>query len=162
MRKIYLFFILVISVYLTIACALPRNKKVHLYYGEQPPHRFIRVVKVSPQAVTFEIRIKFPQAHLYHIIADSQESSGNLQGHYATQKGAYLSARKNLLFVHWRGQPRTNALLKFQLQVSCLLSLHYSPALKQITRYYLRFTFFYPVLLPFSIELCPPGHPSHR
>lgn len=103
MRKIYLFFILAISVYLTIACALPRNKKVHLYYGEQPPHRFIRVLKVSPQAVTFEIRIKFPQAHLYHIIADKNDNF-LAEGWFPTAKnprGIYrvtMRPKKGLIF----------------------------------------------------------------
>lgn len=103
MRKIYFFCLLIISAFLTASCALPKEKRVHLYYGEQPPHRFIRVLQASPNSVTFEIRIKFAQAHLYHIIADENDNF-LAEGWFPTAKnprGIYtvtLKPKKGLLF----------------------------------------------------------------
>jgi|Deesub1362A_J573_1020465.scaffolds.fasta_scaffold00685_17 hypothetical protein len=103
MRKQIALFGLILIAFLAFSCALPQKKKVHLYHGEQPPPRFIRVVKASPQKVTFEIRIKFTQRHLYHIIAD-EEDNFIAEGWFPTAKdprGIYrvtLKPKKGLTF----------------------------------------------------------------
>lgn len=101
-KRIYLGIIISLS-WLVSSCALPQKKKVHLYYGEQPPPRFIRLIEASPRKVTFEIRIKFTQTHLYHIIADADDNF-IAEGWFPTAKnprGIYkvtLRPKKGLTF----------------------------------------------------------------
>jgi len=57
-----------VSIGLTSSCSLYKDQKVNLYHGMQPSSKFIKVIKCTPDEVTFCIQIQFTQKKLYHII----------------------------------------------------------------------------------------------
>ena len=63
-----------VSIGLTSSCSLYKDQKVNLYHGMQPSSKFIKVIKCTPDEVTFRIQIQFTQKKLYHIIEDEEKN----------------------------------------------------------------------------------------
>ena len=63
-----------VSIGLTSSCSRYKDQKVNLYHGMQPSSEFIKVMKCTPDEVTFRIQIQFAQKKLYHIIEDEEKN----------------------------------------------------------------------------------------
>jgi hypothetical protein len=55
------------------ACVGPRGATgLNLTHGANIPDQFLTIVEISAREITFEIKVKFEQNSLYHIVADDQ------------------------------------------------------------------------------------------
>jgi hypothetical protein len=66
------------------ACTAPYKSKPELnyYHGQNVPGEYFKILKATPAEITFEIRIKFPEKKMYHLILDGNEPVA--QGWYST------------------------------------------------------------------------------
>ena len=72
-----------VSIGLTSSCSRYKDQKANLYHGMQSSSKFIKVIKCTPDEVTFRIQIRFiqkqlhdiiRQKELYHIIEDEEKN----------------------------------------------------------------------------------------
>lgn len=64
-------FILIIGLF---ACAAGTNTNIKFTHGQKVPDQFINVLNYSPTEIEFNIRVKFRQERMYHIILDQEEN----------------------------------------------------------------------------------------
>lgn len=68
------------------ACSTYKAKpQMHYYHGETPPKGFVTVLRASPEEIEFEIRIKFPEERLYHLVLEGD--SPVAEGWFPTIRG---------------------------------------------------------------------------
>lgn len=46
------------------------SPQMNYYHGQNVPAGFIQVLSASPSEVTFEVRVKFAQKQMYHLVLD--------------------------------------------------------------------------------------------
>lgn len=69
-----------------ITCATyKQSPKVHFIHGEKIPDKFITLIDFMPEEIEFQIRAKFIQRKLYHIILDEEETRLS-EGWFSTAK----------------------------------------------------------------------------
>jgi hypothetical protein len=68
------------------ACsAYKANPEMNYYHGQNIPEGFITVLRASPSEIEFEIKVKFLEKHMYHLVLD-----GNIplaEGWFPTLRG---------------------------------------------------------------------------
>lgn len=61
----------VLAVLLAAACSTYKaSPQMNYYHGQNIPEGFIQVLRASPSEITFEVRVKFVQKQMYHLVLD--------------------------------------------------------------------------------------------
>ena len=56
---------------LLAACSTYKAQpQMNFYHGQNVPEGFISVLRASPAEITFEVRVKFVQKQMYHLVLD--------------------------------------------------------------------------------------------
>jgi len=56
------------------ACAAGTNTNIKFTHGQKVPDQFINVLQYTPTEIEFNIRVKFRQERMYHVILDQEEN----------------------------------------------------------------------------------------
>ncbi len=60
-----------IAVMVLGACSTYKSSpQMNYYHGQNIPEGFINVLKASPGEITFQVRVKFVQKQMYHLVLD--------------------------------------------------------------------------------------------
>jgi hypothetical protein len=87
-----------------VSCAAPHSSaSVHYYHGKNVPPEFFRVVGHTATEITFEIRVRFRESQLYHLVLEGDLPLA--EGWFPTIKGdqqsytVTLKAKPGVAFV---------------------------------------------------------------
>lgn len=86
MKKIYFAAIACILIAGLASCAASHSSAaMNYYHGKTVPAEYFRVVRHTATEIEFEVRVKFRQDHLYHLVLDGNTPLA--EGWFPTTKG---------------------------------------------------------------------------
>lgn len=62
--------LMAVAVVLAACSTYKTSPQMNYYHGQNIPEGFIQVLRASPEAIEFEVRVKFVQKQMYHLVLE--------------------------------------------------------------------------------------------
>ncbi len=76
--------LLAVALVLAACSTYKASPQMNYYHGPNIPEGFIQVLRASPEAIEFKVRVKFVQKQMYHLVLE--DNAPVAEGWFSTQR----------------------------------------------------------------------------